>query len=273
MPEMPEVETIARLLRRSILGKRIVDVRLSGLPLRRPVEATLPVTLRGRTIRRIQRRGKYLIVRVEPAAYLLIHLGMSGRIFYPADSSAPAAHTHARIRFSDSTELHYRDHRRFGLLAAYEVARPGQIPELKALGVDPLSPGLDVDRIRRRLQDCRQEIKAFILDQRKIAGVGNIYACEALFHARIHPARRCCTLTRDEAVRLVEGIRKALRSGLRHGGTTFSDFMGADGAPGSNQNYLSVFQREGEKCRRCRSRIRRLRQGNRSTFYCPNCQC
>jgi len=272
MPEMPEVETIARGLRKFIIGKQITDVELSGLSLRRPVGETFAHTLRGHKVRRIHRRGKYLILEMEPLAYCLVHLGMTGSLCYPAKATDVAAHIHARIRFSDATELHYRDPRRFGLLAAYDLSRLREIPELKRLGLDPLAPRIDIDRFWQLLRRSSQEIKSFVLDQKKIAGVGNIYASEALFHACIHPARRCSTLTREDARRLLRGIRTALQAGLRHNGTTFSDFIGADGEPGAHQNYLRVFQREGERCRRCRSRIRRLRQGNRSTYFCPHCQ-
>jgi formamidopyrimidine-DNA glycosylase len=209
---------------------------------------------------------------LDPPCYWLIHLGMSGRIFYfPGIAEAPP-HTHARILFSDSTEMQYRDHRRFGLLAAYEVAGPADIPELKSIGIDLLQSRIKPDRFWEMVRGCRQELKAFLLDQKKIAGVGNIYACEALYAAGLHPSRRCHTMTREEAAALMSAVRKVLRAGVRHGGTTFSDFMSADGEPGAHQDHLGVFQREGEKCRRCRSRIERLRQANRSTYYCPHCQ-
>jgi formamidopyrimidine-DNA glycosylase len=272
MPEMPEVETIARKLRSSIIGKRIVEVQLSGFSLRRPVTEGFADQLCGRTIRKVHRRGKYLVLEVEPRAYCVIHLGMSGRIFHHSREPERTRHTHATIHFSDLSELEYRDHRRFGLLAFYQVPRLGQIPELKALGMDPLGAGLEAGKLWEKLCSCRQEIKAFLLDQRKIAGIGNIYASEALFHAGISPTRRCHTITRGEASRLVAAIRKVLRAGVRHGGTTFSDFMAADGARGAHQNYLAVFQRENEKCRRCRAAIKRIRQGNRSTYYCADCQ-
>lgn len=272
MPEMPEVETIARGLRKSIVGKCVTGAQLSGKPLRRPVAGDFAVSLRGRKVRDVHRLGKYLILEMEPVAWWLIHLGMSGSISYPADPVSTAAHTHARVRFSDSTELHYRDPRRFGLLAVYPFPRLDQIPELKSLGIDPLTSRIKVDRFWEMLRRSTQEVKSFLLDQRKIAGVGNIYASEALFHARIHPARRCCTLTREDAAHLIEGVRKALRAGLKHNGTTFSDFVRADGVPGENQKYLNAFQREGERCRRCLSSITRLRQGNRSTYFCPHCQ-
>jgi formamidopyrimidine-DNA glycosylase len=271
MPELPEVETIARRLRKSLIGKRVVKVRLSGLPLRRPLAADFAAQLQKRTIRHIYRRGKYLVLEVEPHGYWLIHLGMSGRICYNP-MERPAKHTHAVICLSDHSELHYRDHRRFGLMALYDVARQDQIPELQLLGKDPLSPGFTWKWLWPLLQKSSREIKSLLLDQRRIAGLGNIYVCEALFRARLHPARRSNSLSRPESVRLVRATRKVLRDAVRHRGTSFSDFVDSDGQTGDHQNYLQVYQREGEKCRRCRSWIKRWVQGNRSTFFCPQCQ-
>lgn len=272
MPEMPEIEILARKLREAIIGKCIAEVQLSGLPLRKPIADSLVTELRGRTIRRILRRGKYLVAELEPQAFWLVHLGMSGRVLYHSQLSSGIKHTHAIVRFSDSTELEYRDHRRFGLLAVYEVPKLSQIPEINLLGKDPLSPGFDGKWLWPLLQKSRQEAKSFLLDQRRIAGLGNIYACEALFHARIHPARRCFTLSCKEAARLVRAIQGVLRSAILRRGTSFSDFVDLDGAPGENQDYLSVFQREGKSCVRCTTLIRRMHQGNRSTYFCPHCQ-
>ncbi len=272
MPEMPEVETIARKLRRTIVGKSIAEVRLSGLPLRRPVGNDFGRILVGKTIRRIHRRGKYLIAELNPKSFLVIHLGMSGRLLYSGDPSEPAKHTHATIRFSDASEVQYRDHRRFGLLTTYEVTRLGRIPEILLLGKDPLDHGFTAAWFRPLLRTSRREIKSFLLDQHKVAGLGNIYVCEALYQARIRPRRRCCTLTDDETRSLVRAIRKVIRLAVRNRGTSFSDFMDSDGELGRNQDFLRVFQKEGENCRRCRTPIRRLRQGNRSSFYCPGCQ-
>ena len=272
MPEMPEVETIARKLRRTIVGKSIAEVRLSGLPLRRPVGNDFAQSLVGKTIRRIHRRGKYLIAEMEPKSFWVIHLGMSGRVFYFVDPSETPKHTHATIRFSDSSEVQYRDHRRFGLLTAYEVTRLGKIPEIGLLGKDPLDPGFTAAWLQPLLRRSRQEIKPFLLDQHKIAGLGNIYVCESLYQARVRPHRRCRSLTDYEIRSLVRSIRRVIRLAVRNRGTTFSDFMDSDGELGTNQDFLWVFQKEGEKCRRCRTPIRRLRQGTRSSFYCPGCQ-
>jgi formamidopyrimidine-DNA glycosylase len=272
MPEMPEVETLARKLRATIIGKRVVEVRLSGLPLRKPIADSFALKLQSRTIHGIVRRGKYLIVEMEPKAYWVIHLGMTGRILFHAQKSAATRHTHAVVRFSDSTELEYRDHRRFGLLAAYEVRRLGLIPEIRALGIDPLRSCFNDQWLWPLLQKSEQEIKAFLLDQRKVAGLGNIYACESLFLARIHPTRRCFTLDSSETKRLTSAIKDVLKAAIRHNGTTFSDFMDSDGKAGDNQNYLLVFQREGRDCYCCRAPIQRMRQSNRSSFYCSQCQ-
>ncbi len=272
MPEMPEVETLARKLRRTVVGKRVADVRLSGLSLRRPVAKNFASKLKSRRIREVERRGKYIVVELEPKAFWLIHLGMSGRLLYHPSKNSPDKHTHAEIRFTDSTVLEYRDPRRFGLLAAYEGTGLDMIPEIRSLGVDPLHSSFNPERMLPLLQKCRQEIKSFLLDQRKVAGVGNIYACESLFLARIHPGRRCCTLNPEEAAKLVAAIRDVMKAAIRHNGTTFSDFMDSDGMAGDNQNYLDVFQREGEPCHRCGTPVRRMRQGNRSSFYCARCQ-
>jgi formamidopyrimidine-DNA glycosylase len=203
---------------------------------------------------------------------LLIHLVMSGRVFYHSPAGPRAKHTQAVFRFSDFTELEYRDHRRFGLLAAYEVPRFSQIPELRSLGKDPLDADFSGEWLSTLLCKSRQEIKSFLLDQSKVAGLGNIYVCESLFLAGIHPSRRCFTITFEEAARLAISIRKVLQDAVRRHGTSFSDFRDSIGNPGDNQRHLMVFHREGKECIRCGAPIRRMRQGNRSSYYCFYCQ-
>jgi formamidopyrimidine-DNA glycosylase len=281
MPEMPEVETLARKLRKTVIGKRVDEIRLSGLPLRKPIGAEFASVLRGRTISKIWRRGKYLIVEMEPKAYWVIHLGMSGSVLFHNTGHPHSIHTkitkldthvHAVVRFSDDSRLEYRDPRRFGLLAAYEVPRLEDIPEIRALGKDPLSQGFTGTWLFPLLQKSEKEIKSFLLDQHKIAGLGNIYVCESLFLARIHPSRRCSTLNAKQTEHLAAAIRKVLTDAIRHKGTTFSDFMDSDGKPGDNQQYLTIFQREGEECFKCGEIVRRIRQGGRSSFFCAHCQ-
>ena len=157
-------------------------------------------------------------------------------------------------------------------MPSMSVTRPDQIPEIRSLGKDPLSPGFNVLWLRPVLKNCRREVKVFLLDQQKVAGLGNIYACEALFLAGIHPERRCFSLDSREITGLAGAVRAVLRRAIRHHGTSFSDFIDLEGKPGRNQNYLKVFRRESEPCLRCGNPIQRIRQGNRSTFFCSECQ-
>ncbi len=272
MPELPEVETIARELRRTVVGKRIEGVSLSGLPLRRPIPGSFASGIRGRTIERILRRGKYLVAVLQPKSFWIIHFGMSGRLLLHPNGCRATGHTHAAFRLSDGSVLEYRDPRRFGLLAVYDVTRPGEIPEIRSLGVDPLSAGFGGARLQPMLARSGQDVKSFLLDQSCVAGLGNIYACESLHLARIHPRRRCRTLTREEALALADAIRRVLGRAVRSGGTSFSDFVDLRGHPGDNQRHLRVFQREGDACMRCGHTILRVRQAGRSTFFCASCQ-
>jgi formamidopyrimidine-DNA glycosylase len=272
MPELPEVETIARKLSPAITGKRVAAVYLSGKSLRKPIPGDFAARLLNRTIRTLHRRGKYLIVEMKPHAFWLIHLGMSGRLSYSAGIAKRPNHTHATICFDGGGELQYFDPRRFGLMDLYEIPKLEELPEVKQLGLDPLSSTIAGPWLWRELARTRRDIKSFLLDQRRIAGVGNIYASEVLFRVRLHPERRCNTLSQRDASALARAVREVLQAAVDHRGTSFSDFLDSDGAPGEHQDFLQVFQREGEKCRRCRAIIHRLRQGNRSSYYCPRCQ-
>jgi formamidopyrimidine-DNA glycosylase len=272
MPEMPEVETLKRKLRKKLSGRQILSVQLSGFPLRSPIDDGFAGKLEGRTIRGLLRRGKYLVVELEPKAFWLIHLGMSGRVLFHQANRVGARHTHVVVQFTDFSELEYRDPRRFGLMSVHEVERPEQIPQIASLGKEPLASNFSGSWLEAQLRKSRQEIKSFLLDQRKIAGLGNIYVCESLFRAGIHPGRRCFALAHDEVFRLADAIRSVMRNAIRRRGTSFSDFVDSDGLPGENQNHLAVFQKEGERCSKCGSTICRMSQGNRSTFYCADCQ-
>ncbi|HSW38901.1 MAG TPA: bifunctional DNA-formamidopyrimidine glycosylase/DNA-(apurinic or apyrimidinic site) lyase [Acidobacteriota bacterium] len=272
MPELPEVETIARRLRQTVAGKRIVDVLLSGKNLRKPIDPLFAETLRGRSIQSVLRRGKYLAVILEPRAFLLIHLGMSGKLLFHSRKCHVSKHTHAVFSFSDSSCLEYRDPRRFGMLAVHEVPGLEHVPEIGALGRDPLNPGFSGRWLDSMLKKSRRGIKPLLLDQRVIAGLGNIYACESLFMARIHPARICSTLSGEETANLVKAVKSVLRAAVKRKGTSFSDFIGADGKQGSNQQYLQVFRREGKSCFQCGAPIKRELQEGRSSFFCSDCQ-
>jgi formamidopyrimidine-DNA glycosylase len=271
MPELPEVETIVRGLAPRLSGRRIVAVWGSRLPLRlaRPVALQrLRAVCVDHRLESVGRRGKYILLGTGGGAGVSVHLGMSGRLrVQPAGETRPP-HTHVVFTLDGGEELRFIDPRRFGSVTpARELAA---LPELALLGPDPLSE-LDADELARRLHGVRAPIKAFLLDQRRVAGLGNIYVSEALHRAGIHPGVRAGTVQR-RAGALLEGIRGALESGLANRGTTLRDYVDASGDEGENQNALLVYGRERLPCPRCGTPIRRRVDSARSTFFCPACQ-
>jgi formamidopyrimidine-DNA glycosylase len=273
VPELPEVEMVARTLRPRLVGRRIVSVETSGKPLRRPIDrGRLRKVAVGATVESVSRTGKYLLVELSSHHTLVLHLGMSGRFVFARPEAERAPHTHVVLALHDGVELRYVDHRRFGILRAYATERVRESAELKILGVDPLEPAFTVEYLRAQLKETKRDVKTFLLDQTRIAGVGNIYACEALFLAGISPRRRTHTLTAARAAKLHAAILEVLRAGIANRGTSFSDYVDAEGAAGENQNTLHGYGREGEPCHHCGRHVRRLVQGARSTFYCAECQ-
>jgi formamidopyrimidine-DNA glycosylase len=277
MPELPEVETVRRHLERHVRGRTVRAVWLSGLALRRPVPPALARAARGRTIRGVRRHGKFLLFDFDNDARLIAHLGMTGQFrFHAADPGATSAlpvHTHALLRFADGAALAYQDARRFGLL---DWAAPG-VPDAErlgppGLGVDPMAERLDGARLRTLFARCRGPIKHLLLDQSRIAGIGNIYACEALYLAGVGPRRLVHTLSAAERSRLATEIHGVLDRAVEQRGTTFSDFRDLDDRPGEYGTALLVYGREGEACGRCGGAIRRIVQTGRSTYFCPVCQ-
>jgi formamidopyrimidine-DNA glycosylase len=276
VPELPEVETVARGLRERLVGRAIAGAWLSGKPLRMlvPIDrAALVRATRDARVIAIRRRGKYLLMDLSTGATLLWHLGMSGQLAMAPAATPRPAHTHVALALDRAEELRFRDPRRFGWLAIYPQAEVAGSAELRALGPDPLDGSFTPEVLMAALRDTRGcNIKAFLLDQRRIAGVGNIYASEALFVAGIHPRRKAANLTAARAARLHHAIVEVLETAVRNRGTSFRDYVDAEGWLGENQNHLRVFMRVGEPCPRCGARLRKLTQQARSTFYCPQCQ-
>jgi formamidopyrimidine-DNA glycosylase len=271
MPELPEVETIVRGLAPRLSGRRIQAVWGSRLPLRlaRPVALQrLRALCVGRNLESIGRRGKYILLSTGGGAGVSVHLGMSGRLRLQPPHEPRLAHTHVVFTLDGGDELRFIDPRRFGSVTPARAL--ATLPELALLGPDPLSE-LDVEELARRLRGVRAPIKAFLLDQRRIAGLGNIYVSEALHRAGIHPGARAGAVERRASV-LLEGIRGALESGLANRGTTLRDYVDDTGAAGDNQNALLVYGRERLPCPRCATPIRRRVDSARSTFFCPGCQ-
>ncbi len=275
MPELPEVETVVRTLRPRLCGQTIAAVWTSGLGLRmgRGVDgAALRAHCQGATVGAVSRRAKYILVDLErrgrAAATLLVHLGMTGRLRVEGQHDPRAKHTHVAWTLSGGRELRFVDARRFGwVLAAADVRA---LPEIAALGPDALGE-LDAQELGQSLAKSSAPIKSFLLDQRRIAGLGNIYVSEALFRARIHP-RTPARRVRGKTERLLHAIRETLELGIANCGTSFRDFVDANGEPGTNLNALLVYGRQGEPCKTCGSRVRRSVDAGRSTFFCPRCQ-
>ncbi len=272
MPELPEVETVRRTLTPAI-GATITSVWTSGMGLhmaRKPPRAALK-RLVGTTITALRRHGKYLLLDTDSPYTILAHLGMTGRLRIVAASEPRAPHTHVVIGLG-KRDLRYIDARRFGQFDVVERAVERAHPALAVLGPDPITHGIDAAALLRLAREKRTTLKAFILDQGVIAGVGNIYASEALWRAELRPTTRTHRLTAVKSQRLATAILEVLTSALENNGTSLRDFVDADGAEGSNWDYLAVYDREGQPCSRCKTVIRRNILQGRATYYCPTCQ-
>ena len=282
MPELPEVETLRRSLLPSLKGRIIVSVRKHRTNLRFPLPRNLTRRLAGTRITDIARKGKYLLFHTECGDVLLVHLGMSGNLrLRRANSNAPIPpHTHVFFALERGESLLYVDPRRFGFMDLFAAKNITRNPHLAGLGRDPLCDGLDAEFLSQRLQGSRRAIKNALMDQGLIAGLGNIYCCEALFRAGISPLAEASSLasgnarSRRRLLSLLEAIDATLQDALRAGGSSIRDYLDAEGESGHFQHDFQVYDRAGEGCPRtgCKGVIRRILQANRSSFHCPRCQ-
>ncbi|MBU0719096.1 MAG: bifunctional DNA-formamidopyrimidine glycosylase/DNA-(apurinic or apyrimidinic site) lyase [Planctomycetes bacterium] len=270
MPELPEVETIVRELAGELTGCTLGQVRLRRRDIVHGDPRPLGRLLTGKRVERVRRRAKRIILELEPATQLVFHLGMSGRLEL-WDAAAPIAkHTHLRIALRDTKlELRFCDPRRFGGVWCLTEGSKHHGRTLSELGPEPLE--LTLRRFAELLSRPRQ-IKALLLDQRAIAGLGNIYCDESLYAANVHPLIEAGRLDDDQVRRLLRAIKTTLRKAIRYKGTTFRAYRRSDGTPGAFLRHLRVYQRAGEPCRRCGTIIERLSAAGRSTFICPTCQ-
>jgi formamidopyrimidine-DNA glycosylase len=281
MPELPEVETVARGLHKSVAGRRILSVRLGKSDFiddPTAVEQHVP----GRQIEAVERYGKFMLLRLSArtnagagcangaaeTASLLVHLGMTGQLAPFASAQPYAKHTHAWFELDDGRELRYTDPRRFGRMAYLSGAQLAE--ELAAFGADPLL--VTAEDFASRIRSRNAQIKALLLDQSVLRGVGNIYADESLWRAKIHPARRGAQLREQEAVILRKVLQDVLRKAILARGSSISDFLDAEGQPGEYQRHHRAYGREGKRCYRCRTAIRRVVVAGRSSYFCPKCQ-
>ena len=272
MPELPEVETVRRQLEPALVGRRFERVEIFDPRLVRPLEPLeVAAELEGERVAAVERRGKYLIVRFESGRVLLIHLRMTGSLRHVRDGLQEDPHRRAVVRLDDGSDVTYRDVRRFGTWVVVEPPDVG--PYLDArLGAEPLERSFSTARLAERLAGRRAPIKAALLDQRTLAGMGNIYADEALWRAKLHPLTPGTVLDEDDVRRLTRGIKDALRAGIARQGATLRDYARPDGGSGSMQHEFKVYGRDGEPCDRCGTPIEKTRVAGRGTWFCPVCQ-
>ncbi len=273
MPELPEVETVRRQLEPALVGRRFDQVSIDDPRLVRPYEpAEVAAELEGERVAAVERRGKYLVVRFESGRVLLIHLRMTGSLLCAPSGSLPDdPHRRAVVRLEDGSDVAYRDVRRFG---TWLLLEPDETePYLAArVGEEPLETLFTAARLDERLAGRRTSLKAALLDQRTLAGMGNIYVDEALWLARLNPLRPAAGLDRNELRRLHRGIRAALEHGLARQGSTLRDYRLPDGSGGSMQDEFRVYGRRDEPCDRCGTLITRTQVAGRTTWFCPTCQ-
>jgi formamidopyrimidine-DNA glycosylase len=267
MPELPEVETTVRGLAHVLRGRRIASIEARRPDLRRALPNDLGQRLTGATVTNLRRRAKYGLIDTDRGDTLVFHLGMSGR--WRIDPGEIGKHDHFVVATDEGRRLALNDARRFGSLDLVRTDGLEEWPAFKALGPEPLD--LDAAELKKRLAGRKAAIKLLLLDQRIVAGLGNIYVCEALHRAGIHPMRAGGSLSLERLKRLVPAIHDVLAEAIAAGGSTLRDFASPDGELGYFSKSFAVYDREGQECR-CGGKVRRIVQGGRSTFYCPRCQ-
>lgn len=270
MPELPEVETTMRALAARLLGRRVTGLVQRRADIRFPLPENLPARLQGRTLVGFARRAKFIELFLDDGAVLLLHLGMSGRLLFDGEPCGP--HEHLTFAFDDGTVLRFVDPRRFGMLDLWPADQLDRHRWLQHLGLEPLAPGFDGRRLATTLAGRRTGLKLALMDQRLIVGVGNIYASESLFRARLAPTRAAGSVGAREAGRLARSVRQVLREAIEAGGSSLRDYVQSNGELGNFQRNFRVYDREGEPCLGCGHPVLRIVQGARATFYCGTCQ-
>jgi formamidopyrimidine-DNA glycosylase len=270
MPELPEVETTLRGIAPHLNKQRVADVVIRNPKLRWPIPGNLPELLRGQTIRELRRRGKYLLVEFDHGT-LILHLGMSGSLRIQPEGTTVEKHDHFDLVLAAGQLLRLRDPRRFGAVL-WHAGDVAQHPLLAALGPEPLEHNFDSEYLHRVTRSRSVAIKQAIMDGHLVVGVGNIYANEALFRAGIRPQLAANKLSLPRCQRLAQNIKEVLLEAIQQGGSTLRDFVHSDGSSGYFQQSYFVYGRTGEPCRVCGTSIKQIKQGQRSTFYCPACQ-
>ena len=270
MPELPEVETTCRGISPHITGKTFRDIIVRKHQLRWPIAKNIKDLLINKKIISVQRRAKYILIKTNTNT-LIIHLGMSGSLYITTPDSTPGKHDHVDFIFNKTKCLRYTDPRRFGAILITDKAAMDH-PLLIKLGPEPLGEDFNQAYLYQRSIGRNTAIKNFIMDAHIVSGIGNIYASEALFLARIHPVRAAGRISKKRHIRLVSAIQEVLQKAIEAGGTTLRDFVNGEKKPGYFSQQLNVYGRKGEPCQVCNKPIKQIQQGQRSSFYCPSCQ-
>ncbi len=272
MPELPEIETISRKLRDRLGLRSVKNITLRRKDLRYPMPVKLIQDLVGKKILSVRRRSKYIVIDLSQNFSLIVHLGMSGRLFFTEASAALNKHDHVLFDFDLGLHLRLRDPRRFGMLDVCVTSDLDQHKLFKNLGPEPLEENFNAEVLFEITKKSTSPIKTLIMNAKYVVGVGNIYASEALFMSRIRPTRRACTLKKHEVLALCGAIKQVLTQSIADGGTTFRDYVDTEGSPGLHQLSLCVYDRAGEICSVCGGIVKSVVLGQRSTYYCPSCQ-
>lgn len=270
MPELPEVETTLRGIKRELIGQKVMAVIIRQPRLRFPIPSEIEKELKGQVVENIERRAKYLLFKFKTGT-LILHLGMSGRLCVLQDPPPPQKHDHVDIHFANHFTLRLTDPRRFGALL-FTSSLAEKHPFLINLGPEPLTDQFDGDYLFNRSRGRKLTVKSYLMDGRIVVGVGNIYAAEALFLAKINPQKPAGKITRVKYQTLAKVIKSVLQSAIQQGGTTLKDFKKPSGQPGYFRIALQVYGRAGKPCTRCKSKLTSIRIGQRNTVYCPRCQ-
>jgi formamidopyrimidine-DNA glycosylase len=270
MPELPEVETTRRGIAPALIGRRVTDVVVRDRRLRWPIADHFEAAITVQTVRRVERRAKYILIGFDTGT-LILHLGMSGSLRILNADVPPKLHDHWDIYLDSGKVLRFHDPRRFGSVHWTE-SNPLEHPLLAKLAPEPLSDAFDADYLYRTTRKRAVAIKQFIMNSQVVVGVGNIYASEALFRAGISPRRAARRITRAQGVALAQAIKGVLAEAIEIGGTTLRDYVNAEGIPGYFRQKLFVYEREGQPCRVCKTPVKQFAQGQRSTYWCVTCQ-
>ncbi len=273
MPELPEVETVCAGLRQSIIGNKFVKVANLRPNLRIPFPADFSSKIEGRTIKSVTRRAKYILIKLDDGSIIIAHLGMSGKIIiYKNKQNQRQKHDHAIFQFNDGKEMVFNDARRFGLMT---ISHENEINEHKLitnLGIEPLTEEFNGEYLHELLKNKSTNIKNAIMDASLVVGVGNIYACEALFRSKINPRKTAREISSAKCQEFATNIKEILLEAIKSGGSTLRDYVQSSGDSGYFQHSFKVYGREKEACILCSNEIKRMKQSGRSTFYCENCQ-